>query len=69
MEVIKIQGWNPDEVKELIPVRVHMWYDRHLRLWRVWKESEEGYQVDDSVYVEDKETAKLIKKDMEEEIK
>lgn len=40
---------------------VRMWYDRHQRLWRVWAENADGYQVGDAVYVYGKKEAIWVK--------
>ena len=46
---------------------IDAWYDRHSRSWVIQKLNKDGYQVDDAVYVGDKETKNTIVKELKEQ--
>ena len=70
--VIKIKDWDADAIdndeESRKPVKVNMWYDRHLRLWEIWTVDADGNQWDESRYGANKTEAIEIKKELEEQI-
>lgn len=56
-----------DEGKEVSPVKVDMWYDRHRREWVIYPVDEDGNQYGEAQYGFSKAEALRIKKELETE--
>lgn len=57
-----------EDTTDHTPVDVAMWYDRRLRMWTLYPVDAEGNQLREASYAPRKDLAKIIKKDIEEEI-
>ena len=68
MMVIKIKDNRVESFEDHAPVGVAMWYDRHVRSWCLYPVDALGTQLAQARYAYRKDTALLLKKDIENEI-
>ncbi len=54
-----------DEEKSNIISNIDMWYDRHERMWVLQKKNNNGDQLEEAIYVKDKNIAMNTKKELE----
>ena len=68
MITIRIKGAEIENCEDHTPVGVEMWYDRHVRSWCLYPVDALGTQLAQARYAFRKDTALILKKDIEEEI-
>ncbi len=57
-----------DEQENNIISNIDMWYDHHERTWVLQKKNKNGDQLEEAIYVKDKNIAMNTKKELEESI-